>query len=316
MIEVVVANRRLETPDIVRLELVRADGAPLPSFTAGAHVDVECTGGLLRQYSLLNAPRETHRYVIGVLRETASRGGSLALHARGVGERLRISAPRNHFPLATAAPHHLLFAGGIGVTPILSMAQQLLHGDAAFEAHYCARSAAAMGFRGYIEDAGLSAHVQLHVDDGAGAQRLDVAAVLAGAPAGAHLYVCGPAGFIAHVLEHARAQGWAETRLHREFFAARASTDTDDSVFSVSVPSRGLTLCVPPGRSITQVLADAGIALPTSCEAGACGSCLTRVIDGEPDHRDVYLTDAERAANDQILPCCSRSRSALLVLDL
>lgn len=309
------ANKRDVATDICEFELVSVDGSPLPAFTAGAHIDVHVADGLVRQYSLCNAPGETHRYCVGVLRDPASRGGSTGMHALTVGTTLEISAPRNHFPLAEQAQHSILLAGGIGVTPILCMAEALSAGDASFEVHYCTREPARTAFRDRFARDDLAAKTRLYFDNDG--ERADLDAILAQPSGGKHLYVCGPAGFIEAVLARAEAAQWPEGNVHREYFAAPAQADTcGDSPFQVRLHSSGRVIGVKAGETIVAALAAQGVEVQMSCEQGVCGTCLTRVIDGTPDHRDVYLTDEERAANDQILPCCSRSKSAMLVLDL
>jgi vanillate O-demethylase ferredoxin subunit len=232
------------------------------------------------------------------------------------GDLLSVSAPKNHFALAHDASSHLLLAGGIGVTPLLCMAERLAHAGADFEMHYCTRSPARTAFRPRIQSAPFAARVHFHFDDGAAEQKLDITALLASPQPGRHLYVCGPKGFMDAVLASARAQGWPESQIHYEFFAADATPVAGESAFEVMLASSGRIVTVAPDRSVVQALAEAGVAVPTSCEQGVCGTCLTRVIEGEPDHRDLYLTPEEQAANDQFLPCCSRARSARLVLDL
>ncbi|MBS0433632.1 MAG: oxidoreductase [Proteobacteria bacterium] len=317
LLSVRVARKSIEAEDICSLELVSADGAPLPAFAAGSHIDVQLPGGPTRQYSLCNDPAETHRYLIAVLRDARSRGGSAAVHERvKVGDTLVISAPKNHFALAHDATSHLLLAGGIGVTPLLCMAERLAHAGADFEMHYCTRSPARTAFRQRIAAAPFAARVAFHFDDGEAAQKLDIAALLAAPRAGRHLYVCGPKGFMDAVLGSARAQGWPQAQIHYEFFGADAAPAAGDGGFEVMLASSGRVIKVAPDRSVVQALAEAGVSVATSCEQGACGTCLTRVIEGEPDHRDLYLTPEEQAANDQFLPCCSRAKSARLVLDL
>ncbi|WP_343721831.1 PDR/VanB family oxidoreductase [Herbaspirillum seropedicae] len=315
-LQVKVAARREEAHDIIALELVAVDGAALPAFTAGAHIDVHLPGGLVRQYSLCNAPHEQHRYQIGVLRDVNSRGGSVAVHeALKLGDILTISTPRNQFALVPAQ-HSLLLAGGIGVTPILCMAEALAAAGASFEMHYCARSPARQAFRERIAASGFAARVVHHYDDGEAAQKLDLDALLAQADPATHLYVCGPAGFIAHVVDTARARGWPEAQVHFEYFGTAPVKADGNGAFEVKLASSGQVYTIPPERTVIQVLCEHGVDVPVSCEQGICGTCLTRVLEGEPDHRDQYLTDEERAANDQFTPCCSRARSALLVLDL
>ncbi len=317
MITVRVARKAVEATDICSFELVAADGKPLPPFSAGSHIDVQLPGGVVRQYSLCNDPSETHRYVLGVLKDPASRGGSKAMHEQvKEGDTLTISEPRNHFALTHAASRSLLFAGGIGVTPILCMAERLALMGAEFDMHYCGRSRDRMAFVDRIATAAFAAKVKVHVDDGAPEQKLDLAAALAQPQAGTHLYVCGPKGFMDAVLGTARAAGWPEAQLHYEFFAAEVVKSDSDGSFEVKLASSGRVITVAKDKTVVAALAEAGVDIPVSCEQGVCGTCLTRVIEGEPDHRDAYLTAEERAANDQFLPCCSRAKSACLVLDL
>jgi len=309
-------SRRIEEADgVCSFELVPQDDQVLPAFTAGSHIDVHVGPGLIRQYSLSNDPSERDRYRIAVLRESASRGGSAGMHeAVDAGQVLRISAPRNHFALV-AAERSLLLAGGIGVTPILSMACALHAQGSAFELHYCGRSLSRMAFVQEMASAAFSSAVKLHPDD-VPEQKLDMQQLLAGASEDTHLYVCGPGGFMEHVLSTARAQGWLEARLHREYFAGTVKALASDGSFEVRLASSGLTCVVPANRTVVEVLAEQGVDVPTSCEAGVCGTCLTRVLEGTPDHRDTFLTDSERAVNDQFTPCCSRALTPLLVLDL
>jgi vanillate O-demethylase ferredoxin subunit len=312
-----VARKTAAAQDICVFDLVAADGTALPAFTAGAHLDVHLPGGLVRQYSLCNAPHETQHYRIGVLRDAASRGGSQAMHERiEVGQTLDISAPKNHFPLAAGAKRSLLLAGGIGVTPILCMAEALGAAGADFQMHYCARSRRHAAFLDQLAGAPYAPRVQLHFDDEAPEQRLDIPALLAGPDAQTHLYVCGPRGFIEAVLSTARAQGWPEAQLHCEFFAGEVVSNETDAAFEVALQRSGRVVTVPKGITIVRALEDAGIPVMVSCEQGVCGTCLTPVLDGVPDHRDSYLTPDEQAANDQMLLCCSRAKSARLVLDL
>ncbi|WP_028221447.1 PDR/VanB family oxidoreductase [Paraburkholderia oxyphila] len=316
-LKVRVAAKHDEAVDICSFELVRADGGPLPAFSAGSHIDVAVPGGLTRQYSLCNAPDESHRYQIAVLRDPKSRGGSAGMHDRvRIGDELTISYPKNHFALAHDARHHLLLAGGIGVTPILCMAERLAAIGASFDMHYCTRSRARTAFVDRIALARYAPRVQCHFDDGAHSQKLHLAALLARPEPGTHLYVCGPKGFMDAVLNTAREASWADAQLHYEFFAAEARETAGDERFEVEIASSGQVVVVGKGKSVVAALAAAGIRIETSCEQGVCGTCLTRVLTGEPEHFDAYLTPDERAANDQFLPCCSRSKSARLVLDL
>lgn len=311
-----VARKSTEALDICSFELADIADRPLPAFAAGSHIDVHLAPGLVRQYSLCNDPSETDRYLIGVLLDPLSRGGSRAMHALDAGDELDISMPKNHFALLHQAQRSLLLAGGIGITPILCMAERLAKVSAEFEMHYCTRSRERTAFVERIERSSFAAQVGFHFDDGPQAQGFDIAARLAQPKDGEHLYVCGPKGFMDAVLSTARQQGWPEHQLHCEFFSTAPANSADDASFDVQLASSGKVIRVSKDQTVVQALANAGVDVPTSCEQGVCGTCLTRVIEGEPDHKDLYLSPHEQAANDQFLPCCSRSKSALLVIDL
>lgn len=313
---VTVVRKTMEAVDIVSFELARVDGKPLPAFSAGSHIDVQVPGGFTRQYSLCNDPRDQHRYRIAVLRDPASRGGSIGMHdAVNEGDVLHISAPRNHFPLQQAR-HTLLIAGGIGVTPLLCMAQRMDAAGGDFTLHYCTRSMERCAFREEIAASGFAGRVNFHVDAGEPAQQLDLHTLLAKPDAETHIYVCGPGGFIDHVVGTAKASGWSSGQVHVEYFGAAPQDTSGDGSFEVKLASTGKIYPIAAGISVTEALKACGIEILTSCEQGVCGTCITRVLDGEPDHRDMYFTDEEHAKNDQFTPCCSRSKSALLVLDL
>lgn len=314
---VIVSRKSKETEDIVRFELVNAEGGSLPSFTAGAHIDVELPGGMTRQYSLCNPPDENHRYVLGVLKDPESRGGSKALHETvSEGDRLMISTPKNHFPLVESAPSSLLLAGGIGVTPIICMAERLFALGRDFEMHYFTRAPERTAFWTQLRKAPFANKVKHYFDDGMPEHHIDLKALLCGSNSEANLYVCGPKGFIDAVLSTARDIGWSEDRLNYEFFAAEVTQQDGDEAFEVELAQTGRVVKVDKGQTVIGALEAEGIEVLVSCEQGVCGTCLTKVLDGIPDHRDVYLTPTEQAANDQFLPCCSRSKTSRLVLDL
>ncbi|WP_028217078.1 PDR/VanB family oxidoreductase [Paraburkholderia oxyphila] len=301
--------------DICVFELAGAADAPLPPFEAGAHIDVH-VDGFVRQYSLCHRATEAGRYHIGVLRDPASRGGSAAMHALESGTHLEISTPKNHFPLDTRAAHTLLLAGGIGITPLIAMAEQLRETGRSFELHYCAREPARAAFRDRLAEPGFAGRTHFYFDSEGEERRIDLQAVLARPSAQTHVYVCGPAGFIEAVLAAASANGWPAQNVHREYFGAAQPPRDADGPFQVTLARSGRIVEVPAGTTIVEALRAGGVEVSVSCEQGVCGTCLTRVLSGEPDHRDVYLTDDERAANDQLLPCCSRARTPMLVLDL
>lgn len=314
--QVRIARKDVEATDICSFELVDADGRALPAFSVGSHIDVHLGHGLVRQYSLCNDPGETHRYLLAVLKDPHSRGGSVAMHALEVGQTLAISDPKNHFALAHGAAHSVLLAGDIGITPILCMAERLASCAASFELHYCTRAPERTAFVERIRSAGFAEHAYFHHDDGPSPQRLDLAALMAARREGTHLYVCGPKGFMDAVLDAARAAAWPEASLHREYFAAAPIDSSQDGSFEVQIASTGRVCRIAADCSVVSALAEAGVDIPVSCEQGVCGTCLTRVIDGTPEHRDAYLTADEQARGDQFLPCCSRAKSPRLVLDI
>jgi vanillate O-demethylase ferredoxin subunit len=315
-IAVKVQRKKLEAQDIASFELVKPDGSALPGFSAGSHIDVQVPGGLTRQYSLCNDAAEQHRYRIAVLRDAASRGGSAGMHDRvNEGDTLLVSEPRNHFPLVHAQ-RTLLFAGGIGVTPLLCMAQRLAQVGADFALHYCTRSPSRTAFRDEIATAPWVDRVQFHFDDGADAQKLQLDQVIARPEPGTHIYVCGPTGFIDWVVKTAERLGWGKDQVHLEYFGATPQDTAGDRAFQVKIASSGATYEIPANESVCQALQKHGIEILTSCEQGVCGTCITRVLQGECDHRDLYFTDEEKAKNDQFTPCCSRAKSGVLVLDL
>ncbi|WP_298212691.1 PDR/VanB family oxidoreductase [Acidovorax sp.] len=317
LLNMLVRRKTAEALDICSFDLVSTDDVSLPAFAAGAHIDVHLPNGLTRQYSLCNDPTESNRYLICVLSDPESRGGSRFMHESvSEGDKLFVSAPKNHFALAHGVKRSLLLAGGIGITPILCMAERLTIADEDFELHYSARSRARMAFHDYIQRSKFADKTAFHFSDGDAVQRLHIDTLLSVQQAGTHLYVCGPKRFMDAVLGRARAIGWPEQHLHYEFFVGLAPSHDADGPFEVKLASSGKVVHVAKHRTVVEALADAGVKVQTSCEQGVCGTCLTRVLEGEPDHRDMFLSPSEQAANDQFLPCCSRARSMQLVLDL
>ncbi len=311
----IILDKRVIAEDVVSLVLGPAPGETLPPFDAGSHVDLHVADGVVRQYSLANDPAQRNRYVLGVLREPASRGGSSGVHdTLQQGMAVRVSAPRNLFPLREQAPHTVLLAGGIGVTPLLAMAHRLQHLGRSFELHVCCRSPRRLPFSDVLQNAAFSHAAVLHFDDGPPAQRLDLPRILASCGPGSELYVCGPAGFIDHAVAAAHALGWPASSIHLEHFDAQP--DLDGGAFTVVLESSGVELQVPADRTLADVLIDHGVPLSKSCERGICGTCVTEVREGIPDHRDLCLTDDQKEANTHMTPCCSRSRTPRLVLAL
>lgn len=314
LLNVIVRKRELQGDSVVVLDLTLPDGRPLPAFEAGAHVDIHVAPGLVRQYSLCGDPGNVAVYRLGVLKDPASRGGSSGVHEVLVeGRQVSISGPRNHFPLAPEASRSILIGGGIGITPMIAMAYALNARMQPFELHYCARSRRSSAFLDELAMTYFADRVSTYFDD-EDARRLDLKAVLGHAQAGVHVYTCGPAGFMDWVIAQAKEQGYADEHIHREYF--QMEVDASGHSFEVVAARSGKSVKVAEGQSILEALADVGIKVDMSCEQGVCGTCLCTVLEGEPDHRDVYLTDDEKADNDQILVCCSRARSQKLVLDI
>ncbi len=285
-------------------------------FQAGAHIDVHTPSGAIRQYSLCNPNDEGRFYRIAVLREQGGRGGSVSMHDQlHEQSALQISAPRNFFPLNERAHKTFLLAGGIGITPLLAMAERLTSLGAAYELHYCTRSRARAAFADELQRGPFADKVILHHDDDPGL-RLNLQSVLHQPVPGAHLYVCGPAGFMDAAIGTAREQGWHGQQIHYEYFASAPVHAEGDQAFEIQLMSSGKVIEVSPSQTAVEALAANGVRVPTSCEQGICGTCMTRVIEGEVDHRDFHLSPKEQALNDRFMPCCSRAKSKRLVLAL
>jgi ferredoxin-NADP reductase len=302
-----------ETPDINLFELRPIEGA-LPPFSAGSHIDLHLNNGLIRSYSLTNAASEQHRYVIGVKKEALGRGGSRFIHEQlRLNDEATISAPRNNFALSEAAPSSVLIAGGIGITPLRSMARQLEDLGKPWQLHYAARSRCSAAFVSELAEFGSKVRFYFPADSAPHAGRMNINAVVAGAPRDAHLYCCGPEAMLEAFKAASAGRPPAET--HVEYFAnVQAAEKTGE--FEVVLARSGRTIGVPSGKSILDTLLELGIDAPYSCMEGVCSSCETRVLSGIPDHRDLILTREEHAANDRMMICCSRSKSPTLVLEL
>ena len=306
-----------EAEDIRSYEFVDPKGPDLPPFTAGSHLDVHLPNGLVRQFSLCNDPRETHRYVVAVLREPDGRGGSACMHdVVSEGDDVTITVPRNNFPLHEEAERHLLIAGGIGITPMFAMARRLEALGADYTLHYCTRSAEKTAFREELKGEPFASSVQFHHDGGDPSKGLDLRGLLAEIEEGTHVYCCGPTGLM-HAVTDASAH-WPTGTVHFEFFAADpdAAAEGPNTAFEVEVASTGEVYQIPADKTILEVLADGGLDVDSSCEEGLCGTCIVDVLEGEPDHRDFVLDDEEKESNKLITICCSRSKGPRLKLDI
>jgi len=311
LIDVRVTAIRYAARDTHLYEFTRLDGQPLPAYEPGAHIDLHLPNGLTRQYSLIEAEPDPASYTVGIKRDPASRGGSRYIHDElRVGKTLKISAPRNNFPLVENAGHVLLFAGGIGITPIWCMVQRLAKLGRPWTLHYACRSRADMAFLKALEAMTSS---KFHFDEESGGKFLDVAAIVAGAPKDAHLYCCGPTPML-QAFESATTN-WPREQIHIEYFTPKQEAAKSGG-FTVELARSGKEFIIPEGKTILQVLLDAGVDVDYSCELGICGACEQRVISGEPEHRDAILTEEEQASNTKVMICCAGCKSERLVLDL
>lgn len=312
LIDVVVSDIVQETPTIKSFYLTRPDGSPVGHYSPGAHIDVVGPTALTRQYSLCGRPDGEAAFLFAVKREEGGRGGSQALHDLNVGDRLQVSAPRNLIQVAEGAEHHILVAGGIGITPMLSLARYMDVRDISFELHYYARSEEDAAFLPLLTEKcpeKLHAHIGISRED----QKRRLAETVTVAPGNTHLYVCGPEGFMNNVREIA-GQKLPEEAIHFENFKPTEPEEAyENTAFDVELD--GETHHIPADRSIIEVLNEAGSGIDTSCEEGICGTCIMEVLAGTPEHRDNVLTKSEREAGETMAVCVSRTKEAKLVLD-
>lgn len=318
VLDVRIESVTLEADGIKVYELRPRDGDSLPPFTAGAHVDLFLSNGLVRAYSLCNVQTERHRYVIAVSKDPNSSGGSKLIHENAKrGDELRISVPRNNFPLDDSAHHSVLIAGGIGITPIWSMLQRLNQIEKSWELHYCVRTRANAAFLKSIGQLKRSsaASINLNFDHEPGGTLLDIGFLINRHRSSerTHFYCCGPAPML-RAFEQA-THSIAPERVHTEYFTGRDTPATTGG-FVVVLARSGRRIEVPNGRTILQTLLDDGLDIPNRCTQGTCGTCETGVLKGIPDHRDSVLNELERAKNKTMMICCSGCMGEELVLDL
>jgi vanillate O-demethylase ferredoxin subunit len=300
-----------EAPKIISYELRPTNNSELPPFTAGAHIDIKLPSGMVRSYSLLNPQSERHRYVIAVQRDRESRGGSKWIHQNfRPGEILSVNEPRNNFKLDETAEKSVFIAGGIGITPMLSMIERLGAIGRDWELIFCARTRSSAPFLGLLAN---NPRVRLNFDREPGADMLDIGAVVEASSPDSHLYCCGPITML-DAFEQATKDRARET-VHVEYFTAKEPPATEGG-FTVVLAKSGKEVVIPPGKTILAALRDEGFDLAHSCTEGVCGTCETKVLEGVPDHRDRILTEAERASNKTMMICCSGSKVDRLVLDL
>lgn len=312
--DVVVKNRHVEGGNIAVMEFESATSATLPKVEAGAHIDVHLPNGMVRQYSLCQNPNDEGKFRLGILRDPESRGGSVsAFDEIKDGMQIQVSEPKNLFPLLKAK-HSVLIGGGIGITPLITMAYQLASEGTSFELHYCGASPENCAFVDEIKNGELAEYTTFHFKSEGASHRAFFESAIKDIDLESHIYTCGPVGFMDWVINLATTHDFPEQQIHKEYF--QVETDTSGDSFEVVAERSGKIIMVETGETILQALAKEGIDIEMSCEQGVCGTCMCDVIEGEPDHRDVYFTDEEKASNEQILVCCSRSKTPRLVLDI
>lgn len=313
-LDLLVSKVACEAKDVIRIELRSPDGRLLPPFEPGAHLELRLPNGLVRHYSICSDPglRESYRLGIGLPAE--SRGGARFIHeSLRVGDRLSSSAPRNHFPLSADAQEFCFIAGGIGITPILSMVYQCFQERRPFRLLYCARSRQRAGFLQEVREL-AGDRAELHFDDEHGDRPFDVVRALETVRPEAHVYCCGPMALMQRV--EAAGNHRPPGTMHFEWFSPQESASDRGRAITVQLRSTGRRLIVPPAVSILEALEQEGILVPSSCREGLCGTCRTGVTAGVPDHRDSILSDEERASNNSMMICVSRAHSEVIELDL
>lgn len=316
LVDVRVKRISYEVDGINSYELVSPARRDLDPFTAGGHIDVHLPNGMIRSYSLVNDQSERHRYVVAINKEVAGRGGSRFLHDNlRVGDIVRVSRPRNNFALCEQAEHSILIAGGIGITPLLSMVRRLDALGRSCELFYAARARHAAAFLDEIDALVSKGSLKVHLDfdDERSGRLFDLSAIVERAPVQAHLYCCGPQPMLEAF--EAATKGHLADHVHVEYFQAREAPAIE-GCFDVRLARSNRTIAVETGKTILDALLDAGIAANHACSEGVCGTCETRVLEGIPDHRDQFLSKEEQASNKTMMICCSGARSSTLVLDL
>lgn len=312
LLDVVVAALRPGAAEIRVFDLVPADGQRLPPAAPGAHIDVFLPSGLVRQYSVISSGAELTTYEIAVARDDAGRGGSREMHdALAAGSTLRISAPRNNFPLAEDSAHSIFIAGGIGITAVLPMVRQLAGQGASWELHYSCRARRRAAF--LEELSSLGAGVSLYFGEDGPVARADIGAIVATAPPAAHFYCCGPSRMLSAFT--AATSALPPENVHFERFGPAEPAGIAGG-FWIELHRSQKNLYVSAGKTILDVLLEAGIEINRSCEMGLCGTCEVAVLNGIPDHRDDFLSPRDRASNQRMMVCCSGSLSERLVLDV
>ena len=309
---VIVTEKTVLTANVSAFKLVLATNEELPPWEPGSHIEITLPNGLIKHYSLCGTPTKNY-YEIAVLREPLGKGGSLFLHDQvNVGDTLEISPPVNHFEMNPSDRKRLFIAAGIGVTPLLAMAQQ--NSECMYDFVMCAKNEHSVP---YIDRLNSLPSIALHFSESAGS-RLDIAAFLAEYDVNTAVYVCGPQAFIDEVVSQCLAQGWPATNVHKEYFGLSKSDNEEGNslAFHAKIKSTGQLIPVRVDQNLAEALEEHDIFVPIACGEGVCGTCVTGIVTGEPDHRDVFLTEDEKAEGQLIALCCSRALSAEITLDL
>lgn len=318
MLTLCVRSITYEAEGIRSFELVDPRGKDLPTFEPGAHIDVSIPGGYTRQYSLCDPPWKRKHYRIAVLEDPQGRGGSKSLHSEvRAGDLIEVSEPRNLFPLDRGAGHKVLLAGGIGITPVLAMAEELRRGNQSFELHYCTQTPERTAFRERLQPLIAQGQVFLHHDRGEPGKGLDIAALLATYQEDAQLYFCGPPGFMKAV--QSAAAHWPAGAVHYEYFGIDPNltekiASASQSAAQVRLAKSDKVLTLEPGQTLLQAIRQAGVECDSSCESGVCGTCKVRYFSGKPEHNDYVLSDDEK--KEYVLVCCAGVGKEALLLDL
>jgi vanillate O-demethylase ferredoxin subunit len=315
--EVRISETRAVTDSITLLTLAPADEKPLKSFHAGSHINVHLPSGAIRQYSLVNSPAREDRYQFAVKREANGRGGSIEVHDRlRAGDVIRISKPHNNFVLYENAERFILISGGIGITPLLSMAHRLDEIGKAFELHVCAAQESEVPFADLLTQEPLASKTRIHLDIERGKSSLVLGNILSNPRPSTLIYICGPQGFMKWIAATAKDMGWASENVRMESFSAPTAGATDDRPFTVELAHSRRTINVASDQSVIDALLMNNVSVEYACLQGTCGTCTTKVLAGSVDHRDAFFTDDERAETGQMCLCVSRAKGARLVLDL
>lgn len=305
---------REETPEVKSFRMASTSPGELPAFEPGSHVSVHLAGNIIRQYSITNGPDETDHYAIAVKREAESRGGSAAMHSLKVGDEITVDPPRNNFPMSKSDGQSIFLGGGIGITPLLSMARHLSKAKRGFELHLFARSADFVPFKDVIES---QLNASLHLGLVPPELNEKLASLLSNRGPNTQVYICGPTPFMELSRQTAENAGWDDDRIHLEYFSVAADESlTSGDSFDVELRRSGVTLHINSDQTIAQVMQEAGLEIPTSCEQGVCGTCVTRILEGKADHRDHYFSEAEHQAGEFMTPCVSRALGKKIVLDI